>query len=58
VTHVIHAIDHHGAEHITMRGPAFIEHKKGIFNDAYALAYDHALLHGFTNTDGMTTWTK
>jgi hypothetical protein len=58
VTQVIHAIDHRGAGHITMRGPAFVEHKKGIFNEAYALAYDYALLHGFTDTDGVTTWTK
>ncbi|MDT7626238.1 MAG: hypothetical protein QOF99_7139 [Pseudonocardiales bacterium] len=58
VTQVTHAIDPRGVGHITVQGPAFVEHKVGIFNQAYGLAYDYALLHGFTNTDGLTTWTK
>lgn len=58
VTRVIHEINPHGGGRITVRGPDFIEHQPGVFAQAYALAYDHRLLHGFTSTDGTTVWTK
>jgi hypothetical protein len=29
----------------------------GDFNQASTLAYEHGLLHGFTNIHGVTTWT-
>jgi hypothetical protein len=58
VTRVTHAINHEGVGHITVRGPAFIDHLDGPFTEAYALAYTHSLLHGFTSADGVTVWTK
>jgi hypothetical protein len=58
VSQVIHATDRHGVGHITVRGPNVPRHLVGNFDQAYALAYDHGLLHGFTNTDGVTTWTQ
>jgi len=57
VTQLIHTTDRHGVGHITVRGSNFARHTVGDFGDAYALAYKHGLLHGFTNTDGVTTWT-